>query len=268
MPTSAELPDDFQTPSGEPTKDTSSSPSTYTVKEIFRTVQGEGYWGGTPAVFLRLALCNMWSGYEGDRERDARRNTPGDEAWGCPMWCDTEFTKEGADELSAGEIADRILGKTEAAESLPLIVVTGGEPLLQMDAELCATLHDRFPDTSITVETNGTQSLTDTFGTAAYHKAHTPDWVCCSPKIPDAQLQIDRCDEVKLVVPDFVPSDYPGLVERCRPRATPHGLQKHLYVQPEDGDRFDLACTMVKEIATTRTDWRISTQSHKTIQIA
>lgn len=239
----------------------------YRVKDVFRTIQGEGFWSGTPAVFVRLVGCNMWSGYEDDRERDARRNTEGEDPHGCPMWCDTDFTKEGSTQMGADQLADRVMAEADT-DGLPLIVCTGGEPLLQMDAALCRALHDRFPNVTLTVETNGTKSLADTFGTAAYERPTTPDWVCCSPKIPDDQLQIDRCDEVKLVVPDFVPTDYPGLAQRCRVRATPSGLQRHLYVQPEAGDRFDYACTLAKEIVRRRDKWRISTQAHKTVEIA
>ena len=76
---------------------------TYRVKHVFRTVQGEGFWVGRPAVFVRLVGCNMWSGEEADRERDAER-TGAD----CPLWCDTDFTKEGATKYTAGDLVSRL----------------------------------------------------------------------------------------------------------------------------------------------------------------
>jgi len=236
---------------------------TYQVKNIFPTIQGEGFWSGTPAVFVRLVACNMWSGQEEHRERDARRNTPGDEAWGCPMWCDTDFTAEGSQKLTASQIAERI----EYFGAPPLVVFTGGEPLLQMDGHLLTAVHNAL-DVTVTVETNGTQTLEGTFGDTTYEHPWTPDWVCCSPKLPQEQLEIEACDEAKLIVPDFLPEDYQTLEEKCRRRRTPTGRQRHLYVQPEDGPRFEEACSYVKQIAKVHSHWRVSTQSHKTIGAA
>lgn len=264
MPKSATLPDDFGGGDTDAPRH-----RRYNVKEVFRTVQGEGYFAGTPAVFVRLAGCNMWSGYEKDRERDAKRNTPGDDAWGCPMWCDTDFKKEGADTLTARGIAGRIEEACEHGPIPPLIVCTGGEPLLQMDDAFCSTLRDKIDRRlTITVETNGTVKLRDAFGTPSKDASESPDWVCCSPKLPDKDLVIETCDEVKLIVPDFRPGNYTALAHRCRRRMTPRGPKKHLYVQPEDGPRFDEACEIAKTVATRDNRWRISTQSHKTIQIA
>jgi len=206
----------------------------------------------------------MWSGFEEDRERDARLNTPGDDAFGCPMWCDTDFTPEGSEELWKKKIGKRI----ENLGTPPLIVFTGGEPLLQLDERLLLDLHSRFKDTTIAVETNGTRSLEETFGEVDHTLPTTPDWVCCSPKLPEDQLEIEACDEVKLIVPDFTPENYWSLEEKCRRRHTPQGLEKHLYVQPEDGPRFESACEQARGIVQGREGWRISTQSHKTIGAA
>jgi len=238
-------------------------PKTYQVKNIFPTIQGEAFWAGTPAVFVRLVACNMWDGREEHRERDARRNTPGDDPHGCPMWCDTDFTPEGSEGLAAPEIAGRI----EKYGSPPLVVFTGGEPLLQLDGPLLEVVHER-TGAAVTVETNGTFTLEQAFGDASHELESTPDWVCCSPKLPQEQLEIEACDEAKLIVPDFVPDDYGSLAKKCRKRRTPMGRQRHLYVQPEDGPRFEEACWQVRRIAQENSRWRISTQSHKTIGAA
>jgi organic radical activating enzyme len=254
MPTSAALPEGFSS-------DKSNAVPEYRVKAIFPTIQGEGFWAGTHAVFVRLTGCNMWSGYEEDRERDARRNTAGDDPYGCPMWCDTDFRPEGSESMKAREIGDEI----ERLGVPPVAVFTGGEPLLQLDSEIFFRLHERFPDLCINVETNGTQPLEGVFGAVSHEDPATPDWVCCSPKVAQRQILIEKVDEAKLVVPDFHPKDYWSLEEKCRERMTPMGPQKHLYVQPEDGPRFDEACEIVKDVTTSREGWRASTQSHKTL---
>jgi len=236
----------------------------YTVKKIFRTVQGEGFWSGTSAVFVRFVGCNMWSGFERDRERDGKKNTPGKEARGCPTWCDTDFTPEGSSQMSGLELAREV----KKCGPTPLVVLTGGEPLLQADDRLMDRIHEECPGIQIAVETNGTVSLEDTFESIGYDHSWTPDWVCCSPKVPEGQLKIEACDEAKLVLPDYKPQEYLSLQSRCRERKTPAGYQKHLYVQPEDGPRFAAACREARLVARDRAEWRISTQSHKTVGAA
>ena len=102
----------------------------YRVKEIFPTLQGEGIYTGQPAVFLRFANCNLWSGKEEDRARDASRNGAA-----CPLWCDTDF--QNGTRMSAGEVADAVAEHWQEGMRL---VVTGGEPSLQWDGMLAAAL--------------------------------------------------------------------------------------------------------------------------------
>ena len=171
----------------------------YAVRAVWRTLQGEGFWAGRPAVFVRLVACNLWSGYERDRERDAARHGNG-----CARWCDTVFTPEGSVKLSADALTDEVVATGEPG-GIRFAVLTG-EPLLQADAPLVAALRAR--GFVVAVETNGTQTLAGAFGP---DPAGWPDWVVCSPKLPDAQTVIEAVDEVKLVVPDYRPEAYAAL---------------------------------------------------------
>ncbi len=123
----------------------------YAVKAVWKTLQGEGAWAGRPAVFVRLVGCNLWTGYAQDRDRDAAR-TGAD----CPLWCDTDFTKEQSVRLSADALADRV---RRTGGDIRFCVLTGGEPLLQVDAALVRALHD--VGFEVAVETNGTVALAD-----------------------------------------------------------------------------------------------------------
>ena len=218
----------------------------YAVKAIWRTVQGEGTWAGRPAVFVRLVGCNLWTGYGADRERDAARHGNA-----CALWCDTDFTREGAVKLSAADLA------AEAARlggAVRFCVLTGGEPLLQADAALVGALHDA--GFTVAVETNGTQRLADAFGP----EAAWPDWVVCSPKLPEERLALEACDELKLVVPDYRPAQYAAFAERVRPSV---GGRRALWVQPEDGPRLAEATRLALDLAFEDPRWRVSVQTHK-----
>ncbi|MEL6614802.1 MAG: 7-carboxy-7-deazaguanine synthase QueE [Bacteroidota bacterium] len=230
--------------------DSASGEKRYRVKALWRTLQGEGFWAGRPAVFVRLVACNMWSGYEADRERDAAR-TGAD----CPLWCDTAFTKEGSVRLTASDLADAVV---ETGEGVRFVVLTGGEPLLQADAALIRSLHAR--GLTVAVETNGTVALADAFGGAD----DWPDWVVCSPKLPLARLAIETCDELKLVVPDYRPEAYGPLAERVRERSLAGPL---LWVQPEDGPRFEEAARLAVDLALADPRWRVSVQGHKALGV-
>ena len=222
----------------------------YRVRALWRTLQGEGFWAGRPAVFVRLVGCNLWSGYDADRERDAVRSGAD-----CPRWCDTAFTKEGSVRLSAADLA------REAARvggGVRFCVLTGGEPLLQADAALVAALHAE--GFTVAVETNGTQRLADAFG----DRPAWPDWVVCSPKRPEASLALEACDELKLVVPDYRPAAYEGFAERVRPHPTAGRL---LWVQPEDGPRLADATRLAVELALADPRWRVSVQGHKALGV-
>lgn len=231
--------------------------STYRVKEIFRTVQGEGFWAGRAAVFVRLVGCNMWSGYEADRERDADR-TGAD----CPRWCDTDFTKEGSKTYTAEALVARM---NEVGGPIDFAVVTGGEPFLQLDAELVAAM--QAGGYEVACETNGTLSLAETFWDAEAMRVVAPDWVVCSPKLPEDRLPLERFDELKLVVPDYHPDDYARLAERGAIHDLGTGQRPLLWLQPEDGPRVDSAADLAVDLALERPDWRVSVQTHKVLGV-
>ena len=221
----------------------------YAVKALWRTVQGEGVWAGRAAVFVRLAGCNLWSGWDADRERDAGRHGNA-----CALWCDTDFTREGAVKLSARALA------AEAARvggAVRFCVLTGGEPLLQADAPLVAALHGA--GFTVAVETNGTQRLGDAFGP----EESWPDWVVCSPKLPEAALRLEACDELKLVVPDYRPARYAAFAERVRE----HDGRRALWVQPEDGPRLAEATRLALDLVFEDPRWRVSVQTHKALGV-
>ena len=221
----------------------------YAVKAIWRTVQGEGAHAGRPAVFVRLAGCNLWSGLDADRQRDAARHGNG-----CALWCDTDFAPAGAVKLSAHVVAH---AAAEVGGAVRFCVLTGGEPLLQADAALIEALHAQ--GFTVAVETNGTQRLADVFGDGP-----APDWVVCSPKLPVGQLPIEACDELKLVVPDYRPGAYTALAARVRQR--PDG-SRYLWLQPEDGPRLAQATRLALDLCFEDPRWRVSVQTHKALGV-
>ena len=131
----------------------------YRVKQIFYTLQGEGWFTGTPAVFVRFVGCNMWSGQEQDRQRDSERLGGEDGRPTCAMFCDTDFTSEGSAAYTAAELVSEVL---RVGQGCRFVVCTGGEPLLQMDGELMEAMHGKSGGGGrlfVSVETNGTVSL-------------------------------------------------------------------------------------------------------------
>ena len=209
---------------------------TYTVKEIFYTLQGEGANMGRPAVFCRFAGCNLWSGREEDRETADCR------------FCDTEFV--GADGPGGGKFRTaRDLSQAVAAAwphvpgGRPFVVCTGGEPLLQIDDDLVAALHDA--GFEIAIETNGTLAAPAGI-----------DWTCVSPKAA-AELVITSGDELKLVFPQA--------------GASPEQFENldfgHLFLQPMDGpDRAENTRNAVR-YCLEHPRWRLSLQTHKLLGI-
>ena len=233
----------------------STGEATYRVKDVWQTLQGEGFWAGRPAVFCRFVACNMWSGYEEDRERDAERSGAD-----CPLWCDTDFTKEGSEKLSARELAQRM---ADVGGDIDFCVLTGGEPFLQADAELVRALHEE--GFQVATETNGTVRVEEAF--ADDEGAVPPDWIVCSPKLPDAKTVIEYCHELKLVVPDYSPAEYPALVSRVREQPVAGRPVRPLWLQPEDGPRVAASTRKAVEMALNHPAWRVSVQTHKVLGV-
>ena len=207
----------------------------YAVKEIFLTLQGEGMQAGRPAVFCRFAGCNLWSGREQDR------------ADAVCQFCDTDFVGTdgtlGGRYATADDLAARIAATWGPDTGHRFVVLTGGEPMLQIDDALIAALHAR--DFMIAVETNGTLPAPSGI-----------DWICVSPKA-DTELAIRQGHELKLVYPQVqnAPEDYTTLAFQ------------HFLLQPMDGP--DLAQNTARAIdyCLRHPQWRLSVQTHKTIGI-
>ena len=207
---------------------------TYTVKEIFYTLQGEGIQAGRPAVFCRFAGCNLWSGREADR------------ATAVCTFCDTDFVGVGPDggrfatpEALAEAVAARWPSGADGARGKRLVVCTGGEPLLQLDAAAVAALHAQ--GFEVAVETNGTQPIPAGI-----------DWVCVSPKA-EAPLVATRGDELKLVFPQptAMPERFEGLDFR------------HFLLQPMDGPALAANTAAAVAYCLAHPNWRLSLQGHK-----
>nr|WP_205598005.1 7-carboxy-7-deazaguanine synthase [Caulobacter sp. 17J65-9] len=209
---------------------------TYTVKEMFLTVQGEGGQAGRPAVFLRFAGCNLWSGREQDR------------ATAVCTFCDTDFVGtdgEGGGKFATAEAAaDAVAAKWLGPDGEPkLVVCTGGEPLLQLDAPLIDALHAK--GFEIAVESNGTLKAPAGI-----------DWICVSPKA-DAALAQTSGQELKLVFPQkgVDPARFEGLdFER-------------FYLQPMDGPDRDANTHAAVAYCLAHPRWRLSVQTHKYIGV-
>ncbi len=208
---------------------------TYAVKEIFYTIQGEGVQAGRPAVFCRFAGCNLWSGREQDRAKAACR------------FCDTDFVgtdgRDGGKFETADALATAIASCWPTTAARPFCVLTGGEPLLQVDSPLVAALHRR--GVSIAVETNGTIAAPAGI-----------DWICVSPKAGNALVQCHG-DELKVVVPQ----DGLDLDALAQLPFT------HRLLQPMDSPlrRDNTAWAIEHCLADPR--WRLSTQTHKVLGI-
>lgn len=213
----------------------------YSVKEIYFTLQGEGAQTGRPAVFLRFAGCNLWSGHERDRESAV-----------CPF-CDTDFVgtngpgggKFETEEDLARAVASAWPGDPGAskASERPLVVCTGGEPLLQLDGAAVDALHEA--GFEVAVETNGTLEAPASL-----------DWICVSPKA-GAPLEIRAGHELKLVYPqaDAQPEDFADLDFR------------HFSLQPMDGPRRAQNTRLAVDYCLAHPQWRLSLQTHKYIGI-
>jgi 7-carboxy-7-deazaguanine synthase len=200
---------------------------TYTVKEIFLTAQGEGANIGRTAVFIRFAGCNLWSGREEDRAGAVCR------------FCDTDFLG-GARYSTADALADAAVALWPNGAAHRMAVLTGGEPLLQVDSALLDALHAR--NFMVAVETNGTQPL----------PGHI-DWLCVSPKA-GAPLVLSQADELKLVYP--------------QPGATPEMFAgfaaPHRWLSPMDSPARAENTRAAAEYCLAHPGWRLAIQAHKT----
>lgn len=221
----------------------------YNVKEVFATLQGEGFHAGTPAVFVRFAGCNMWSGHDEHRERDATRN-----AAECPRWCDTDF--RFGQRTTASLIAASVLTAAKVAriDPLPHIVLTGGEPLLQVTDELVDELRSVAPLALIAVETNGT----------VLPKTAKIDWLCVSPKVAPDRLQLQHGQELKVVFPAYDPSAYLGIARNFLYRfVQPEAATSGVGVSVLERDNMMRAAAWVMA----NPGWRLSVQTHKVIGV-
>jgi 7-carboxy-7-deazaguanine synthase len=209
---------------------------TYSIKEIFYTLQGEGMHAGRPAVFCRFSGCNLWTGREEDRSKAVCR------------FCDTDFVgtdgENGGKFASAQALASKIdsLWPATYARS-KYVVFTGGEPLLQLDEVLIAAMHA--VGFEIAIETNGTISVPPGV-----------DWVCVSPKM-GAELKVREGNELKVVIPQ------PGqpLDEYARLDF------EHFLLQPMDGPDAAANTKLAIEMVKANPKWKLSIQTHKLLQI-
>ncbi|HKQ52191.1 MAG TPA: 7-carboxy-7-deazaguanine synthase [Pyrinomonadaceae bacterium] len=211
----------------------------YSVKEIFFTLQGEGANTGRPAVFCRFSGCNLWTGHEQDR------------ADAVCQFCDTDFV--GMDGPGGGRFstaADLARAVSEAwpsaqrnARTRPLVVCTGGEPLLQLDEELVAAFHQA--GFEVAVETNGTRVA-----------PRGVDWVCVSPKA-GAELVLRSGHELKLVFPQ----------ENAEPELYENLDFQHFFLQPMDGPSREENTRLAVQYCLAHPQWRLSLQTHKLLGI-
>ncbi len=208
----------------------------YSVKEIYYTLQGEGAQTGRAAVFCRFAGCNLWSGHEEDRETAICN------------FCDTDFVGTngpggGKFETPQGVALAVAQCWPGGATGKPFVVCTGGEPLLQLDALLIAAFHVR--SFEVAIETNGTLAAPEGV-----------DWICVSPK-PGIDLALQSGNELKLIYPQAA--------------AMPEGFESldfdHFFLQPMDGPERESNTRLAIEYCLRHPQWRLSLQTHKLIGI-
>ena len=206
---------------------------TYAVKECFLTLQGEGCQAGSRAVFLRFAGCNLWSGREQDRASAQCR------------FCDTDFVGTdgpgGGKFASPDELAEQVERLWGPGRDRRLVVVTGGEPMLQLDAELLDALHER--GFRVAAESNGTLPALPGL-----------DWLCVSPKAGTKVVQRSG-DELKLVWPQ----------DGIDPAELESWNFAHFLVQPLDGADRAASVQAAIGLAMERPRWRLSVQAHKLV---
>lgn len=202
---------------------------TYSVKEIFYTLQGEGAHAGRPSVFCRFSGCNLWSGLEKDRDTAACN------------FCDTDFIgvngQNGGKFKTADELADKVASFWPDGGK-PYVVCTGGEPLLQLDVPLIKAFQER--GFEVAVETNGTLPAPKEL-----------DWVCVSPK--DLSQFVQKTgDEVKLVYPQ----------EKVKPENIEDLDYMNFFLQPLDEEGKNHVPSVI-DYCMKHPKWRLSLQTHK-----
>lgn len=209
---------------------------TYSVKEIFYTLQGEGTHAGRPAVFCRFSGCNLWTGREEDRAQAICR------------FCDTDFVGTNGEGGGKFKTPDALASAINALWPLnypasKYVVFTGGEPLLQLDTALIDSMHAQ--GFEIAIETNGTIEV-----------PAGVDWVCVSPKM-GSELKVKKGDELKVVIPQQaqVLSEYEQL-----------DFTHHL-LQPMDGVEAANNTKLAIELVKCNPKWKLSIQTHKLLQI-
>ena len=208
----------------------------FTVKELFYTLQGEGANTGRPAVFCRFTGCNLWTGREEDRATAACR------------FCDTDFVGTdgpGGGQFATAEALANAIGRRWPAsvETRPFVVCTGGEPLLQMTPELVDALHER--GFEIAIETNGTQRAPGGI-----------DWICVSPKA-NAELMQCSGDELKLIFPQ----------SGADPERYEHLDFRHFFLQPMDSPERERNTQLAVRYCLEHPRWRLSLQTQKILGI-
>ncbi len=209
---------------------------TYSIKEIFYTLQGEGMHAVRPAVFCRFSGCNLWSGREADRSTAICR------------FCDTDFVGTngiGGGKFKTGTALAQAIDQLWPATypDSKYVVFTGGEPLLQLDKALIECMHAL--GFEIAIETNGTIPVPEGV-----------DWICVSPKM-GAELKVRQGNELKVVIPqpDQVLSDYERLDF------------KHFLLQPMDGPDAAHNTQLAIELVKNHPKWKLSIQTHKLLHI-
>lgn len=207
----------------------------YAVKEIFYTLQGEGGQAGRPAVFCRFAGCNLWSGLERDR------------ASAVCKFCDTEFVgtdgEGGGKFKTAEDLASAVKAAWTGQGGTPMVVCTGGEPLLQLDTALIDAFHTE--GIEIAVESNGTIQPPEGI-----------DWLCISPKM-GSEMIVTSGQELKFVYPQT----------GGNPAQFEHLDFEHFYLQPMDSPTLKENTAKAVDYCKAHPKWRLSVQTHKTIDI-
>jgi 7-carboxy-7-deazaguanine synthase (Cx14CxxC type) len=208
---------------------------TYSIKEIFYTLQGEGAHAGRPAVFCRFSGCNLWTGREQDR------------ASAVCQFCDTDFVgtdgERGGKFATAQALAAEIDSLWPPGHGHKYVVFTGGEPLLQLDTPLIEAMHA--VGFTIAIETNGTLDV-----------PAGVDWVCVSPKM-GSTLVISKGNEIKVVIP-----------QKDQDLAAYEGLDfENFFVQPMDGPLAAFNTTLAIETCKRNPKWKLSLQTHKLLNI-